>query len=307
MDAQREYDRFGPWVIEISADDPPPPLFVPHLTRADPTLLSVKIPRDVDRRATQPGVDLYDYLICLHADDLVVHQRVGREVRTEVCRYRDVQQVRVVRDLLLGHVHLGLPGRSFDLPYSSVSDDLMSRLVDIIRQRYARADAHVSPVTPIEVREGELSFLFDGLLARDRRAGTGMRLVAAQGTVGVGIPGMTVARRLAARMAAMRLLESIHLTDGRELMIVGRGRRYATWWQGDYGADACYIPLANIRGATWHEDAQHGALELVLRTGGGVSRHAFARDNPSIGPYAAFLSSLPQPSRATEATERTGG
>ena len=120
--------------------------------------------------------------------------------------------------LLLGHVQLGLPGRSFDLPYSSVSDDLMSRLVDIIRQRYARADAHVSPVTPIEVREGELSFLFDGLLARERRAGTGMRLVAAQGTVGVGAPGMTVARRLAARMAAMRLLESIHLTDGRELI-----------------------------------------------------------------------------------------
>ena len=292
MDAQQEYDRFGPWVIEISTDDPPPPLFVPHLSRVESALLSIKVPRDVDRRATHPGADLYDYLVCLYADDLVVHQRVGRTVRTETCRYRDVHHLRVDRDLLLGNVHLALPGRSFDLPYSTVSDDLMSRLVELIRQRYAGLHGRGAPPTDLRVPDGELSFRFEGLLARERRAGTGMRLLATQGTVGVGSPRMTVAQRLVARMSSSRLLESMHLTDGRELMIVGRGRRYATWWQGDTGSATCYIPLANIRAVAWREDAKHGATELVLQTGGGTSVHVFSRGNPSVPSYAEFLSSL---------------
>ena len=36
-----EYDRFGPWVIEIGDEDPPPPLFVPHLTRSEAPLLGL--------------------------------------------------------------------------------------------------------------------------------------------------------------------------------------------------------------------------------------------------------------------------
>ncbi len=36
-----EYDRFGPWIIEISALDPPPPLFQPYLTRQETPLLDI--------------------------------------------------------------------------------------------------------------------------------------------------------------------------------------------------------------------------------------------------------------------------
>ena len=49
-----EYDRFGPWVVEIGDEDPPPPLFLPHLTRTEQALLSVKIPRKVARRRGTP-------------------------------------------------------------------------------------------------------------------------------------------------------------------------------------------------------------------------------------------------------------
>ena len=294
MDAQRqEYDRFGPWAIEISAEDPPPPLFAPSLTRIDPPLLSIKMPRQIERRDARPGMDLYDSLICLYEDDLEVHQRVGQEVRSDTCRYADVQHLRVSRDLLAGNVHLGLPGRPFDLSYNTVSDELMSRLVTIVRQRYGGPHRPAPMGTEIEVSAGELSFSFEGLLATERRQQSGMRLLAAQATVPVGSRGMTAGRRLFVRIASKRLLESMHLTDGRELMIIGRGRTYASWWQGIFGADTCYIPLANLRGITWQEDARNAAVTLVLETGGGSSVHVFAHDNPCIGSYAAFLSTLP--------------
>jgi hypothetical protein len=293
MDAQRqEYDRFGPWAIEVSADDPPPPLFVPYLTRAEPPLLSIKMPRHIERRDARPGMDLYDSLICLYEDDLAFHQRVGREVRSATCRYLDVQHLRVTRHLLSGNIHLGLPGRPLDLPYNTVSDDLMMRLVDLVRQRYRRLGFQTPPGTEIEVPAGELSFFFEGFLATERRQHTGMHLLAAQGTAPVGSRGMTMARRFLVRVASKRLLESMHLTDGRELMIIDRGQAYAYRWHTVYGTDTCYIPVTNLRGVVWQADAQNGAVNLVLETGGGTSVYVFAHDNPRIESYAAFLSNL---------------
>jgi hypothetical protein len=294
MDAQdQEYSRFGPWAIEITSEDPPPPLFVPYLTRSAPMLLGVKIPRLIERRDAHPGMDLYDYLICLYEDDLVVLQRVEREVHSQTCRYRDVQLLRVARHLLHGIIHLDLPGRSLDLPYSTVSDTTMLRIVDLVRQRYARRPERAPSGPEVEVGAGELSFYFEGLLATERRQATGMRLLAAQGTVPVGSRGMTVARRSMMRIASKRLLESMHLTDGRELKIVDRGQAYAHRWQSVYGADTCYIPVANVRDVTWNHDPGNAATVLTLRTGPSASVHVFAEDNPTVGPYGSFLSALP--------------
>jgi hypothetical protein len=302
LDAQQhEYDRFGPWAIETSADDPPPPLFQPYLTRPEPPLLSIKIPRPVERRDARPGMDLYDYLVCLYDDDLVVLQRAGQDVRSETCRYGDVQHLRVTRDLLRGNIHLGLPGRPFDLPYNTVSNDLMVRLVDLIRQRYGRQPGQAPPGTESDVPQGELSFYFERLIATEREQHPGIRLLAAQPTVPVGSIGMTAARRFLFRIAGGNLLESMHLADGRELKIIGRSQAYAYRWQPIYGSETSYIPIANLRGVAWHDDPKHAATNLVLRTGGGASVHVFARDNPSIESYAAFLSALPNVAPETTA------
>jgi hypothetical protein len=294
MDAQdQEYSRFGPWAVRISDQDPPPPLFVPYLTRDVPMLLGVKIPRLIERRDAHPGMDLYDFLVCLYEKDMVVLQRVGREVRSQACHYQDVQHLRVCRHLLHGSIQLGLPGRTLDLPYSTVSDTTMQGIVDLVRQRYVRPYQPAGPAKEVEVAPGVLSFYFDGLLATERRRHAGMRLLAVQGTAPVRSERMSVARRSMLRIASKRLLESMHLTDGRELKIVDRGQPYAHRWQSVYGADICYIPIANVRAAAWHHDARNGASDLILGTGGGSCSYVFEDDNPTLGAYATFLAALP--------------
>jgi len=295
MDAQaQEYDRFGPWAIEISDEDPPPPLFEPYLTRAEPALLSVKIPRHIERRAARPGTDLYDYLISLYEDDVMILQRVDQEVRSQTCRYQDVQHLCVKRCLLRGVIHLGLPGRSIDLPYNTVSDKLMQHLAVLVRERYCReSSSNPSPGTEPTVAEGELSFYFERLLAAERNQ-PDMHLLAAQGTVPLEPRSVSAARRLVFGITRKRLLESLHLTDGRELKIVDRGKSYAYRWETCYSADTSFIPIANVRAVTWREDDTNGTTDLILRTGGGEIFHAFAQGNPSIDPYAAFLAALPR-------------
>jgi len=289
-----EYDRFGPWVIEISDEDPPPPLFLPYLTRTDPTLLSVKIPRKIERRRANPGMDLYDYMVCLYEADMMILQRVGHEVSSEAFSYRDVRQVRVSEHLLRGNVHLGLPGRSYDVPFSTVSQQTMLRLVDLIRERYAGGNGNGPPGTTPPVAGGGLSFYFERLIAMEEVSGSAMRLVAAQAETAVGSRDTNAARRLFFGIAGKRLQESMHLTDGRELKVIDRGQPYAYRWQATYGTDTSYMPTANISATAWQEDSRDTAvISLSLRTSGGAASWPFIRDNPSIDPYSAFLSALP--------------
>jgi len=311
---QHEYDRFGPWAIEVTAQDPAPPLFRPYLTRSEPALLSIKIPRHIERRSARPGMDLYDYLVCLYGDDLLVLQRVvqqrsGQEVRAETLRYQDVQYMRVSQDLLRGNVRLGLPSGHFDLPYNTVSEHLMWRAVDLIRGRYAKpawqaiaspetlavsgAGPHAVPGPDLHVGEDVLSFYFDRLLADERRGSPDQRLLAAQATTAVADGKVHPIRRLLFSIASKRLLESMHLTDGHELKIIDRGATYAYRWQAVYGVRTTFVPLANLRGAGWHEDDAHATTVLDLTTGGGSIEQVFSRDNPSLERYAAFLSAYP--------------
>jgi hypothetical protein len=302
MDAlQREYDRFGPWAIEISDQDPPPRLFAPHLARSEAPLLSVKIPRHVERRNARPGLDLYDYVVCLYDEDLVVHQRNGSDVLSSTCRIRDVQHLRVTRCLLRGNIHLGLPGRPVDLPYNTVSDALMLRLVELIRQRYAREPGSRPSASMLDVPDGTLSFYFDRLLEGEGQRDPDMCLLAAQGTVPVAARSTGKLRRLAFRIADKRLLEAMHFSDGSELRILSRGPSYAYRWESTYGLETTYIPVGNLRSVDWRADPANGATTLVLGTGGGDSTFAFQEGNASIGPYAAYLASLPGLARHTMA------
>ncbi len=289
-----EYDRFGPWVTEISDEDPTPPLFEPYLTRTDPALLSLKIPRKIARRDAHPGMDLYDYLVTLYEDDMVVLRRVGQDVQADTLRYRDVQHLQVSDELLRGNVRLSLDGHAYDLPFNTVSGDVIARLVDMIRERYAKPDAPALPHTGHDPHTAGLSFYFERLLAAELEH-PDMHLLAAQPTVPVGAGETNVARRILFGIAHRRLLESLHLSDGRELRILGRGRRFAWRWQTAYGKDTLYIPIANLTEASWDDGDSSGNAEvanLTLRTAGGSETYPFTRGEHSLDRYRDYLSSL---------------
>lgn len=286
-----EYDRFGPWVVEISDEDPPPPLFVPHLTRTDEPLLSVKIPRRIARRDAHPGMDLYDYLVSLYEEELVILERVDHSVRSQTIPYRDVRHL-ILRDALLqGSLHLAMPGRAYDLPFSTVSRDVMVRVVDLIRERYVPAGEERPDIAPVEVRG--LSFYFEGLLSEMRASGTDMQPVAAQADTPMHIHERATWRRLLFGIVDKRLLESVHLTDGRELEIISRGQHYAYRWQAIYGRHVSFIPIAHLERVEWQDEGPGSAIiRLTLGTGGGSCEYRFTLDNPTLDAYRSTLARL---------------
>jgi hypothetical protein len=286
-----EYDRFGPWAIEISAEDPLPSIFEPHLTRTESPLLAVKIPRKIARRDAHPGMDLYDYVVSLYERDLLILQRVGQDVRARIVDYRDVQHLRVREDLLRGNLHVGLPDASVDLPYNTVSHQLLGRLVDLLQQRCLPPGwdpLRPQTATPI----GPLSFYFEGLRLAMHEEHPDLEPLAAQADTALGSTGTGLLRRLVFGIVDKRLLESLHQTDGEVLLVMDRGQPFAYRWQSVYGREVSWIPLANITHADWHDDPRSVTTTLIVGTRGGERRWLFLRDNPTVPAYAGFLSRL---------------
>ena len=238
-------------------------------------------------------MDLYDYMVCLYADDMLILRRVEHEVRAETLSYRDVRHLRVSENLLRGMVRLSLPGQTIELPYNTVSRDVMVRLVDVIREHYG-GRRETAPRTEVDqVDSTGLSFYFNGLLKAEETSESGMRLLATQPNTAVGSTETSTLRRVLFGIASKTLLESMHLCDGRELKIVGRGGAYAYRWQSVYGHDIGYFPVANVGSTDWRDDPRNDAVtDLVLRTPGGDTSWPFSRDNPSIAGYRAFLERL---------------
>ena len=294
-----EYDRFGPWVVEIGDEDPAPPLFVPHLTRTEAPLLSLKIPRKISRREAHPGMDLYDYLVSLYEEDLVVLERVEREVSAHTIRYLDIKYLSLREELLRGNVHLGITGGHYDLPFNTVSGDIMRRLVDIVRGRYLpESEPLAIEIEPASA--AELSFYFERLLRDEQADGSGMRPIATQANMGMGALEESTLRRLLFGIVAKRLLESLHLSDGRELRVIDRGQSFAYRWQTVYGRVETWMPLADITGSDWDWGPDEGAtspVTLTIRTAAGDLEWVFTPNNSALGGYRRFLTEVSQVTR----------
>lgn len=292
-DAQQEYDRFGPWVMQISALDPPPPLFLPYLSRTETPLLSIKVPRNIERRQARRGMHLYDYMLTLYAGDLVILQRAGEDdVIARTCAYDDVQWLRLGKDLLTGNLHLGLRGQAYDLPFNAVSHELMGRVVDLIRGRYLPPGAPPARVARAPLPEGRLSFLFtsllEGALEKDPPS---WLLLAAQPETALGAALAPLNwRSLLFGLLDWRLTEALHFCNGRELQIYSRGKPYRYRRQKVYALDTTYVPLAAIRSTAVSADPALGVVaNLLLQTAGGSISYPFMSDNPALATYAAFL------------------
>lgn len=290
-----EYDAFGPWIIEISELDPPPPLFRPFLTRKEIPLLSIKIPRKIERRVAHPGMNLYDYMVILYEEELVILQRVGNDVQSETFYYRDVQFLRLSEHLLKGELRLVMTGKVFDVPFSTVSTRIMQRLVGLIRERYTDGAAQAVPVEEVgDLAEGDLSYYFTRLLAEEKAEHPESRLLAAQPETAVGAYETGIFRRLLFGIISKLLLESLHFSNGRELKIISRGKRYRYKGQSVHGTEICTIPTSKISGVSWEADTKNMAvMNLSLQTAGGAVSFAFTRENRSIDAYARFLAALP--------------
>ena len=130
-----EYNSFGPWAYEINENYPLPRLFAPYFTDDDGAVMKIKIPRDIERRDAEPGMDLYDYVIALYEDELRVLERQDNKVKEHSIPLKDFKGIRIYENLLRGGYTIYSAERAMSFPFNAVSVDLFQKLTNLVLEK----------------------------------------------------------------------------------------------------------------------------------------------------------------------------
>lgn len=297
-----EYDRFGPWIFEISEQDPVPPLFRPHVTRIDEALLSIKIPRQIDRRDAAPGWNLYDYVICMYEDDFQIWKRNGDDVTTEKFRYTEVVCIKNKEVLLLGELNIITESSSYCFNYNTVSSKIIQQLTGIIREKYDPGRIETAVPRPDIIQTEELDFYFKNLIMQEKKENPAAVLLFCQKNVKLKKAEKSILRKLLFLISAKEILETLHFSDGKELRIITRGMPFKSILKPLYGKEEISIPLTRLKSIAVNSGAVNSGEvhrseratppaynSFTLSTASNTLHFYADKDNPAFPAYPNML------------------
>ncbi len=146
-----EYDRFGPWVDEVTRIEEVPRLYRDYPIDFSVERLVLKVPRNITRRNATPEMDLYDHLIMVGQDRLtVLSRRNGRSLRSETraasankpkgydvleIPFADIVAIRNSLNLLDGRLTVSTAeGTPVAVAYNGSAADVIRNLVGELRE-----------------------------------------------------------------------------------------------------------------------------------------------------------------------------
>jgi hypothetical protein len=294
---QAEYDAFGPWIDEVRRPDDVPRLYRGHPIDIDRAELVLKVPRNIVRREADPAMHLYDALIVLEADGLLVLSRAGDTVltrRVPLVSIVALQNVSLLLDAqLIVHTTEGDP---LVVPYNGSARESIDRLVDRMRvllasRRQAPPAAAVAAPHGVELpshpRDHSIVGAYSDFAAREPH----VELLAAHPTLRLQPSGGALVR--AAHAVRPMLLHGaviattpggVHLLHRREWL--GRGG------QADISeAHTVLIEREDARPLVHEHPLYPDAMVVTLPTGSGGGRFEIVVDKASRS-SAALVAAL---------------
>ena len=287
----KEYDRFGPWIFEISDDDPVPPIFQSFVDTSIPSVLSFKIPRPIERRKAKPGMDLYDFLITIREDSIEILQRKGDAVKKMAVAYTDIHSLQCSQDLLLGNFSLITGETIYSFPFNTVSEEFIDRIINIVLERFPKLPTPKEVENEVKADEWKLGPNFYRLLTKEKRKEPQYRCFGVQGQVSVASQNDSLFKRLWYGLIDKRCYESLHFSDGHLLKIIGRGTLYRYRGKPDYRVDKIFIPIASVAELEWNPDPLLNDV-MIINYKLKQESFSFAVTMKNFEPYKQYLQSL---------------
>lgn len=234
--AQREYDGFGPWILEVKTPGDMPPRFRERYAEHAGAKFLLKLPRPEERRNLRPGMDLYPVVLAVHEDRVCLMACADGTIVTRGAACGDVQAIRVHQHLLKGLVELLLAdGSSFEFGYNASSQGMVDKVVGFLRQRLPAPASSWLPGGPVPVED----YSFQGMLGDQLRLGPELRAVHFEP------PGRACRDLEGRRRLSLGLLI---LASPRELVAVTQGRTARRRKEAALATEALYLPWAALAG-----------------------------------------------------------
>ena len=278
-----EYNAFGPWAYEISEKNPLPRLFAPYFTADDKAVIKIKIPREIERRNGKPGMDLYDYVVALYEDRILILKREDGTVLEKQIPLKECKGVRIYQNLLKGGYTIFSARGSISFPFNSVSLDLFRKLTNLVLER---VKSQVRDISSLPVTEtAPESMLLINMLHDTEMKLPDIRVGAVQKSADVHRKGATqnmIERMLWGEMNP----EALHLYTDQYLIVFENGVFPNYVGMQDFGYTQTIIPLDRIDGIEVAHSEEYSLLEESrLTLGQDRIAYHFEIDNEEVSAF----------------------
>jgi hypothetical protein len=269
---RREYDAFGPWVMEVKESQELPPSFDPYWNELRSAAIVAKVPYHVERRDALPGSELYEHLIAVGSEALTLLSIKAGSAQRRNLDYARVSSISLVSSLLDGHLVIGdASGQSLELGFNTVSEKLVRAVIDRIRPRCLAPGRRTKAALPgpdLVLPPGEDDSLFMNKLAEFRSTEAPVALLAYQEPCRVKLRDPEALSPVLRALATLRrrYFDSVMLLETTSELILlresdglrrrkARGHRYEITW----------LPLASLKGVAVEELAvSRGAFASIV-------------------------------------------
>jgi len=246
-DLQREYNSFGPWVLEIKSEDEIPWLFQDYFTFDSQEIFSIKIPRQIERRDVKLGMNLYDCVLVMYEDFLYIMNRLDdNEVKCESIKYEDIVSIQHKKNLLQGKLSIYSSSEIFTIKYNTVSEKLIEKTINKLRDRYLRFSKKIT--YNMQDKKHNITMpLFRNLLNRLNQQEDDIHVLAYQPIKYIDKHEKTLVDKLLDLYGQLTLQSSLYITNRKELIIINKDKEIKRSIDVDYSYVSTYIPLNNIK------------------------------------------------------------
>lgn len=260
---REEYNSFGPWLQEIRQESDMPPCFRDAYAEHSQARFLVKVPVSVERRNAYPGMELYQAVLAVDADNVFLLQRESGQTSTQSIATQEIRAIQVCQNLLKGELSfLRADGTRFEFMYNAVSQPLIEAIVDFLRAQFPEQPGLREDWRPAAVED----FGFRSILSAQVRR---------QASV-VPLHSETPGRRTRDAQGRRRTyLGLLALGTDRDLVLVDQGKTLRRRKEAVYVCRTTYIPWAALSGATEVDPESPRPVEyrsLLLSLGTGTLR-----------------------------------
>lgn len=247
MSTTAEYDAFGPWIYEIHSEEEIPRLFRGHGIDLDASLMTIKIPREIERRVANPSMDLYDMVVSLGRERVSVLTRRGRAVDSREVAYTGIQGITDLVDLLRGRLVLHAEDGPVEVQYNASSTDVVSHVVHVLRREYISggSDARGASTDRVAIPKGvedDLANLYRRV-AREDGVGRTVGIQTRRAVLPVGASGVG---RAVARAWPTTMQSAVVTVGAREIVVLHRGKPFATGHRPVQALARTTLPLERV-------------------------------------------------------------
>ncbi|PKM50143.1 MAG: hypothetical protein CVV02_12840 [Firmicutes bacterium HGW-Firmicutes-7] len=243
---QKEYDRFGPWLLEVHCQEDVPPLFREYyMYDASKVKMVLKIPVKIERRNANPGDVLYNSLVSFGHNEVVVYELKEKRVSEKRITYADIYSIQNCHNLLKGELIFFAKSGKEIIQYNTVSHRIIDQVVDFLRIEYLKDSedffqphrAYVAKIT---------NHLFQNLL-NEMEQREQINILGFQPILYLELMKKKWYEYIWDIYNKYMLQNTMFLENGKELIVISKQHPLKRRLDTDYSYIHTYIPFKNIQ------------------------------------------------------------